>query len=931
MRTSQLRESRRMTRPSESRFQHSWLTRAVSHAVCCRARMLVIFCVAVLTLAFPPHPLFAFEVEPATSQTPADADLLKKLIERLEAVEGELARLKAKQGIVEQDRKNQRVLALLEAPYLGTRQYGSRNGSRFFATRVMFVNLTPRAVTIDTQKIRLQADGVDYEQTELPSDLRHRSFPVGAQNFQIRNLKSAGSIRLAAGGTGSSWVIFPKLPEGRDVPKLLLKIDVDGNPIELDVNAFARGMLALDEERIGPQGSLALLTISGALNTINVGSLVAALDRVTARKVSRVVIRWTDSAVALDSQLLSWLQQVARQAGRGMQLTTSFPDVPVRIRELHLANTPSAKDTRFSNSSSNAPRRVHATDIEAVSFALRSAYQVLPRDELLKEIQQGHPLTRAAAIAGGGGRLPSDQLPLLLKYCDDNDVNIQHAAIFSLRHFGETGAIDKLVHYVRKNSEPLASVAIESLAASRFASAHQRLLAVLENESPASKKKIVKLLSQFPRPIWAETLYGYASNPNSGVSVDALRALVQIGHPQIVEALKTSLEQGDTELRNEAFKLLAARSDAASEELAMNHTLAHLRHSPPSNQMVSLLNRTRDSRAIAPLKMQLETAGGSRTVVINTLARIGDQSVAEAIVEIYPDLKNNEKTAALNALVQLRSTKFRELAGEALLTNDSSLINAACRGLQADGSKQAVQLLAVALEQSKSRSAWSSISNALSVLATAEARVALSKARDSKDTNKRNYARNALQNLQRRSPGYQSLRRAAELHDKEKTEEALQQYSLAIELDPQLSSAFTRRGNLYLSQKDYAKAKKDFAAANQLDPFDAEAVTGVAIVQVYDGDFEEGIKTVEKSRKRFSNDKTFAYNTACVYARALEHLRKDEASADGDSKAGEFQDKAIAELNRSVRLGFRNFDWKKKDPDLNSLHDVAEFQQIQKP
>ena len=92
--------------------------------------------------------------------------------------------------------------------------------------------------------------------------------------------------------------------------------------------------------------------------------------------------------------------------------------------------------------------------------ALRSAYETLPRDELFQAIETGTRLERAAALAGGAGRLAADKLPALLKYADDNDQVIQQAALAALSHFGEPEAIEKLLSYAKKNVEPLSSTAI---------------------------------------------------------------------------------------------------------------------------------------------------------------------------------------------------------------------------------------------------------------------------------------------------------------------------------------------------------------------------------------------------------------------------------------------------------------------------------------
>ena len=50
-----------------------------------------------------------------------------------------------------------------------------------------------------------------------------------------------------------------------------------------------------------------------------------------------------------------------------------------------------------------------------------------------------------------------------------------------------------------------------------------------------------------------------------------------------------------------------------------------------------------------------------------------------------------------------------------------------------------------------------------------------------------------------------------------------------------------------------------------------------------------------------------------------------------DKKMVEYRDMAISELKRCVKLGYRNYAEMKIDPDLASLKNMKEFQQIHSP
>jgi tetratricopeptide (TPR) repeat protein len=821
------------------------------------------------------------------------------------------------------------ISAVVESPYLGFTfsYYGPTNGSRFLATRLVAHNSTDEPLLLKAKDISLRVEGSELRLKDLNGTLRNQTIQAGNKSVELSTLKPLSDLTIPAGKSATKWIVFTGIPAGVQIPKMVLHLALKPKTLDIDVNEAAREAMGLQVERIGPRGCLALLTISGELNTVNVGSLSSALESLVAQKVVRAVIRFTESASPLEGSVLSWLQQGAESAGRNENTNQQMPVFPSALRELHLAAVPNRSAANLDGSTGAQPR-IHATAAEAVRGALKSAIEVLPREELLAEIETGHPLTRVAALADGGSRLAVEDLPLVLKYADDSDPRMQLAALAALRHFGEKPAIEKLLQFARRNSEPTASLAIESLAASRYAVAHQALLDVLKKEHPASRRLIVRVLAKYPRPLWSDTIYSFVTDSDPEVAVEALRALVQAGHPQLLVVLKDALARGPGPVRDEAFQLLATRTDRESEELALEYTLQTMKNGPPTQAMYSLLNRTKDPRAVPLLLAELDRTRGNRVQLINTLAQIGDQGVADALAAKYPTFPDRDKTAALNAMQTLKSPLFRKLAGEALSRHDTSLVNAAVGGLQNDGSPQAVRLLVGVLETSTNPTVWSYITNALGNLGTRESKAALNKALDADNVAKRNMAIAALRTLSQRSPGYPFCMQARQSAQSERWDEAISRYTSAIEIDPELAEAYSGRGHALLQKKKVAEARKDFAKAIQLESFSSEAVTGLGICLVQEGRLEEGIKIVEKSRDRMSEDFIYTYNAACVYGRALEQVLKQPASPERDKRAAGFRDKALADLRRSVKLGFPDLDWMKRDADLDSLHESADFKKI---
>lgn len=340
---------------------------------------------------------------------------------------------------------------------------------------------------------------------------------------------------------------------------------------------------------------------------------------------------------------------------------------------------------------------------------------------------------------------------------------------------------------------------------------------------------------------------------------------------------------------------------------------------------------------------QLERTNNDRGSVINLLIQIGDQTIAEKLFEKYPSLSNGEKAAVLNGLKQFKHPKFRELAGAALLTNDSSLVSMAANTLMQEGHPEGEKLLIAALDKQTTAHLLHNITNALGNYGTANAKAALLKAKESKDPNKRNYATNALMQLRHRSPGFQYVIQGQQRMQspvdpadkdakKQQEKDAIEFFELAMQLDPQIAEAFAGRGKVYLRQEKMAEAGKDFEKALELElePEDSEVVTGLALARVTEGKIDDALKLIEAGREKHKNVRAglYLYNSACVYSRSVEYLSEHKDLPDADKKSVEYRNKALADLEQSIKQGFVDFEWMGKDPDFKALRDDAEFKKL---
>ena len=759
---------------------------------------------------------------------------------------------KGKPARIPDDPKQQQVNVTIESPHSAV-YYNRGNGNRsvrFFAAKLNFINLTPEPTVVKREGIQLQVGGADKSIIDVPSRLSGHSFFNGTEQVSFKKIKPADQLSIPSGGTAATWVFFDEVSEGSDVPQMTLKIAFDDQSKEIDVNAVQKEALGLGIDRIGPRGALGLVTIHGKMNSINMGALVDEIDELVDQKVVRVVLRWAETASIPSQDIVNWLYQNAQTVTRNQRNNRQYPALSPSMREFHLCPFPKVKgksrNVRYTDGSENS----HATEADAVEAALASAFQSLPRDELLQSIESGHLLSRAAALSTGGGRLSSEHLGRLLQLAEDKEPILQQAAVAALRHFGEPAAIDKLVELIKKNLEPLSSMAIESLAESRFATAHAALLTILRNEPPVLQKKIVKVLAAHPRAIWSDAIYQFVKDPRDGLNQEALQALTQIGHPQLVDVLRDALTQGEPKIQNKAFIILSSRQDHKSEKIAVEYALEHLPDEKLDPKVLSAMHaffeRVKDNRAV-PLFIARFPKSKKKQSIIKTLSLIGDPSVADFFVHQFPSLQTSDQAIVLTALNTLHSPEFHNLAMSSLLSKNHLLVRAAAQGLQKAGSAESVIILAEALEKSSHQNSWSVITRALAELGTPTARKALLLAQNSQNKQKRIYARNAIRQINRQSPAMQYVNYAQQRVQEKKFDEATELFATAILMDPQLPDAYTGRANMFLQQQKFKEAGPDFRKGWELDPWNSIPLTGLCIVMVmHEEKSSEAIELLEK-------------------------------------------------------------------------------------
>lgn len=140
-------------------------------------------------------------------------------------------------------------------------------------------------------------------------------------------------------------------------------------------------------------------------------------------------------------------------------------------------------------------------------------------------------------------------------------------------------------------------------------------------------------------------------------------------------------------------------------------------------------------------------------------------------------------------------------------------------------------------------------------------------------------------------------------------EGALEDYTMAITLQPNVAYAYLNRGVLYRLKGENAKAESDFKQVVRLDSIPEEAECSF-YAYYYLGQKDKAIEILNTILDK--DKKGNCYDAACLY-----------------SVMGE-KEKALSYLRQSLEDGYRRFAHIKRDRDLNNICNTEEFKVLLK-
>ena len=207
-------------------------------------------------------------------------------------------------------------------------------------------------------------------------------------------------------------------------------------------------------------------------------------------------------------------------------------------------------------------------------------------------------------------------------------------------------------------------------------------------------------------------------------------------------------------------------------------------------------------------------------------------------------------------------------------------------------SREAEKILIEGLDDVQSESYFDNLANAVAQIGSEEAEVALRAKRNSKNPRMRQAAIGGLRYLERRKPSYQYLSQARYRMRQKKWEEALDYINISLEIDSQLATAHSLKGDVLLKLKKIPAADQAYRDALSADGDCGEAVVGRLRIQARKGKLEESLEAVTKAVPRFHHDPEFEVQTGLLYADAVNlTLNRDPDVVEDPTETDDIPDK----------------------------------------
>ena len=213
----------------------------------------------------------------------------------------------------------------IDGGYIGTWFTEEDDETRILLLKAVVTNRHEAPITVSRKALKLSTEGRDRAAIDVPPEIAGVTISVNGERVAMSDVKTE-TLKIPPAGNATTWLLFKNLPDSDQIPQMMLTCDVpDVAIVKVDVDETFASRLKLTSQLIGPAKSVALLTIDGALDTVNTGELAQKIDEISATQICRVIVNFGPNAKSPDPGTAGWLRTVAVQSGRAPVVNDNFP------------------------------------------------------------------------------------------------------------------------------------------------------------------------------------------------------------------------------------------------------------------------------------------------------------------------------------------------------------------------------------------------------------------------------------------------------------------------------------------------------------------------------------------------------------------------------------------------------------------------------
>lgn len=771
---------------------------------------------------------------------------------------------------------------------------------------------------------------------------------------------------LPPGETTDAWVAFKLSGPSPQEPSLELTVAAGPSRQSIPLNEVLRDLVNPRTRSLGYRERITVLSIERTIDLPTVWVLDEQFRLLKQQGVDRLVLVARPAAASrLPDKVSRWLQLANESLGHPRRRMVRGYPPPARFREFHL--------TGFKYVNSGPGGIMHQSRELAVAAAARTLYQRLATEDAVAEYQSEEPGIRRAALESSIDRMSAAQLAVVLDSVPSVPASDRRMILGLLdRAPGDEGVETlrtTLMNWLTAppgRSDALAPKTAEIAAQTLVRCVVPETATVLHDVwTAAAANRLLRdtMIQEILRTRdhrWTDLVAEYATSeldrfsPGSVDDQEADQAPAR--RVRISRVLRDSVrflhgnDDAFTEVAEQRLldvtapdvqdELLRIVAEGGEEDLARECIEQRLARGAVTRQLLTVIQQLPDSNwtmRLVELHSSKNLPGYDRASTLTTALRCATDTQLDEIIDGVDELDRSVRPYLYKQLVSMRHPRCAELLARAL-ESDETEFNRALRDLPAAESPEMLQLVInryelyrlTAIERGGLEGDDYRLARALlSQLGPAdhpEARRMINLSLISPDPGLRNEAMQHLARRHARSRGQtrkqeeevRQLRRQGRLND------AMDRISRLIEQDPFCADFLLTRSSLFMRMNRIDEAQDDVLEADRLSPADVFTESTLALLKVRSGDVESGVSDAEQVLTQVPTtvdlyyDGTL-YNTACVYARALE---RPELTPE---QIQQYTERAIELMHQSADAGFHDEDHVANDPDLVTLHDHAEW------